>query len=105
VTEEDDEDGVAVDGLEELSDLPPEPPPPVPLPERPAPRPVAVADAPPAKPPPDTAAGRAQRVYQERLAYSPHRDEARRLIEELRTAEREGREDDVEQLAARIDGL
>jgi hypothetical protein len=104
VAPEDDEDEPA-SGLEELSDLPTEPPPPVPLPERPAPRPVAVADAPPAAAAPDTAAGRAQRVYQERLAYSPHRDEARRLIEELRTAEREGRADDVEQLAARISAL
>jgi hypothetical protein len=102
---EDDEDEPASDGFEELSELPPEPPSPVPLPERPAPRPVAVAEALPAAAPPDTAAGRAQRVYQERLAYSPHRDEARRLIEELRTAEREGRADDVEQLAARISSL
>jgi hypothetical protein len=103
--DEDDEDGLSPDGLEELSDLPPEPPPPVPLPERPAPRPVALADRPPAAAPPDTAAGRAQRVYQERLAYSPNREEARRLIEELRIAEREGREGDVEQLAARIHDL
>ena len=102
---EDDEDERSPDGLEELSDLPPEPPPPVPLPERPAARPVAVAEPPRAAAPPDTAAGRAQRVYQERLAYSPNREEARRLIEELHTAEREGRQDDVEQLAARIHDL
>ena len=43
--------------------------------------------------------------FQERLAYSPNRDEARRLLDELGRAEREGRRGDAEQLASRIERL
>jgi hypothetical protein len=48
-------------------------------------------------------AATAQRVFQERLAYSPKRDEARRLLEEIARAEREGRADDAAALAAQLD--
>jgi len=94
------------DGLEDLSE-PPAPPPVVPLPERAPPPPVTVAPPlPPATAPvPATLAGRAQRVFQERLAYSPNREEARRLLDELGRAEQEGRRGDAEQLASRIEHL
>ena len=42
-------------------------------------------------------------MFQERLAYSPKRDEARRLLEEIARAEREGRADDAAALAAQLD--
>ena len=96
--EEDDEPH---DGLEVLSELPL--PQPVPLPERPAPRPVAVGATP--APETETAARRARRVFQERLAYSPRRDEARRLLDEIDRAEREGRNGDIDDLTARMERL
>jgi hypothetical protein len=103
--------------LVELSDAPPIPPAPVPLhrhepapeiepePEQPAPvpRPAPVTRQPPADPKPATTSATAQRVFQERLAYSPKRDEARRLLEEIARAEREGRADDAAALAAQLD--
>ena len=75
----------------ELSDAPPIPPAPVPLhrhepepeiepePEQPAPVPrsAPVTRQPPSDPKPATTSATAQRVFQERLAYSPKRDEAR----------------------------
>ncbi|MFL6051117.1 MAG: hypothetical protein ACJ738_15225 [Gaiellales bacterium] len=98
--------------LVELSDAPSMPPAPVPLhrhdpepeiapePEQPAARavPLPQADTGPA-----TTSATAQRVFQERLAYSPKRDEARRLLEEIARAEREGRADDAAALAAQLD--
>jgi hypothetical protein len=94
---EDDHD----DGLAELSAQPPPPPPPVPLRE-PAPVTPPPAAAPPA---PVTPADAARRVFAERLAYSPKRDDARALLDELARAEREGRDGDVASLAARIDAM
>jgi hypothetical protein len=102
--------------LVELSDAPPTPPAPVPLhrnesesqPEpEPAPPPVPraapVTPQAPADAKPATTSATAQRVFQERLAYSPKRDEARRLLDEIARAEREGREDDAAVLAAQLD--
>ena len=100
---DDGEDEPSDDGLQELSDVPPPPPPPVPLrppvaePAPPPPEPVA---APPASP-----AEAARRSYQERLAYSPRRDEAKRLLDEIGRAEREGRSDDVAGLVAQLEAL
>src|SRR5205823_500955 len=97
------EDAAApADGLEVLSDLPL--PKPVPLPERPPPpQPPALAEAQP--PPAETPAARARRVFQERLAYSPRRDEARHLLDEIARAEHDGRTADVDDLTARIERL
>jgi hypothetical protein len=107
-----DDEGEVDPDLVELSDAPPTPPAPVPLhrhepepeiasePEQPAPRPVPLS--PTDTGPPSTSAT-AQRVFQERLAYSPKRDEARRLLEEISRAEREGRADDAAALAAQLD--
>jgi hypothetical protein len=114
-------DGELDPELVELSDAPPTPPAPVPLhrndpepgpaaelepePEQPAavPRAALVTRQPPADPKPTTTSATAQRVFQERLAYSPKRDEARRLLEEIARAEREGRADDAAALAAQLD--
>jgi hypothetical protein len=73
--------------------------------ERPAPvpRPAPVTRQPPTDSKPATTSATAQRVFQERLAYSPKRDEARRLLEEIARAEREGRADDAAALAAQLD--
>ena len=57
----------------------------------------------PADPKPATTSATAQRVFQERLAYSPKRDEARRLLDEIARAEREGRDDDAAALAAQLE--
>jgi hypothetical protein len=113
------QDGEVDPDLVELSDAPPIPPAPVPLhrhepepgpapeieaePEQPAPRPAPVTRQPSADPTPATTSATAQRVFQERLAYSPKRDEARRLLEEIARAEREGRADDAAALAAQLD--
>jgi hypothetical protein len=67
------------------------------------PRAAAVTPQPPADPKPATTSATAQRVFQERLAYSPKRDEARRLLDEIARAEREGRDDDAAALAAQLD--
>jgi hypothetical protein len=112
-------DGEVDSDLIELSDAPPIPPAPVPLrrnepepapesapePEPPASVPSAAAPAPrqPQSQAPATTSATAQRVFQERLAYSPKRDEARRLLEEIARAEREGRADDAAALAAQLD--
>ena len=111
-----DDDGEVDPDLVELSDAPPTPPAPVPLhrnepePEiepEPAPPPVPRAapltPQPPADPKPATTSATAQRVFQERLAYSPKRDEARRLLDEIARAEREGRDDDAAALAAQLE--
>ena len=111
-----DDDGEVDPDLVELSDAPPTPPAPVPLhrnepePEiepEPAPPPVPRAapltPQPPADPRPATTSATAQRVFQERLAYSPKRDEARRLLDEIARAEREGRDDDAAALAAQLE--
>ena len=111
-----DDDGEVDPDLVELSDAPPTPPAPVPLhrnepePEiepEPAPPPVPrdapLTPQPSADPKPATTSATAQRVFQERLAYSPKRDEARRLLDEIARAEREGREDDAAALAAQLD--
>ncbi|HEX5196890.1 MAG TPA: hypothetical protein VFW26_06765 [Gaiellales bacterium] len=114
-----DDDGEVDPDLVELSDAPPTPPAPVPLhrnepepgpapeiepePEQPpVPRAAPVTQA-RADPKPATTSATAQRVFQERLAYSPKRDEARRLLDEIARAEREGREDDAAALAAQLD--
>lgn len=115
------DDGEVDPDLVELSDAPPAPPAPVPLhrnepepaasapeiepePEQPpVPRAAAVTPQPPADAKPATTSATAQRVFQERLAYSPKRDEARRLLEEIARAEREGRADDAAALAAQLD--
>jgi hypothetical protein len=44
-------------------------------------------------------------VFAERLAYSPNRDDAKRLLDEIARAEREGRDQDVASLAAQIDAM
>lgn len=110
-----DDDGEVDPDLVELSDAPPTPPAPVPLhrnepepepepePAPPMPRAAAVTPQPPADPKPATTSATAQRVFQERLAYSPKRDEARRLLDEIARAEREGRDDDAAALAAQLD--
>jgi len=111
-----DDDGQVDPDLVELSDAPPTPPAPVPLhrnepePEiepEPAPPPVPrdapLTPQPSADPKPATTSATAQRVFQERLAYSPKRDEARRLLDEIARAEREGRDDDAAALAAQLD--
>jgi hypothetical protein len=95
--DEDEPDG----GLEELTAAPPAPPPPVPL-RQPPPQPEP---PPPPTPEPPTAAAAARRTFQERLAYSPRRDQAKLLLDELAQAEREGREQDVAAIAARLDAL
>ena len=111
------QDGEVDPDLVELSDAPSIPPAPVPLhrhepepeiepePEQPAPRPAPVMRQPPTDPKPATTSATAQRVFQERLAYSPKRDEARRLLEEIARAEREGRADDAAALAAQLDDM
>jgi hypothetical protein len=93
----------AGDELEELTEEPPPPPPPVPLREHavapPAPAPAAASEE------PATPGAAARRTFRERLAFSPHKEDAQRLLDELATAEREGRVDDVTRLAQQIDAL
>jgi hypothetical protein len=92
----------ADDGLEELTEEPPPPPPPVPLRERaadPPPAPAAASEE------PATPGAAARRTFRERLAFSPHKEDAQRLLDELATAEREGRVEDVTRLAQQIDAL
>jgi len=94
----------ADDGLEELSGEPPPPPPPVPLRERPAAPPPAPAP-PAAEQEPVTPGAAARRTFRERLAFSPQKEDAQRLLDELARAEREGRDDEVTRLAEQIDAL
>lgn len=93
----------AGDELEELTEEPPPPPPPVPLRERaaapPAPAPAAASEE------PATPGAAARRTFRERLAFSPHKEDAQRLLDELAAAEREGRVEDVTRLAQQIDAL
>jgi len=111
-----DDDGEVDPDLVELSDAPPSPPAPVPLhrnepepgiepepPPSPVPRAAPLTPRAPADPKPATTSATAQRVFQERLAYSPKRDEARRLLDEIARAEREGRDDDAAALAAQLE--
>jgi len=111
-----DDDGEVDPDLVELSDAPPSPPAPVPLhrnepepgiepepPPPPVPRAAPLTPRAPADPKPATTSATAQRVFQERLAYSPKRDEARRLLDEIARAEREGRDDDAAALAAQLE--
>jgi len=111
-----DDDGEVDPDLVELSDAPPTPPAPVPLhrnepepgiepepPPPPVPRAAPLTPRAPADPKPATTSATAQRVFQERLAYSPKRDEARRLLDEIARAEREGRDDDAAALAAQLE--
>ncbi len=100
VDEEDEPD----DGLEELTEQPPPPPPPVPLREREEPPPPP-ARQPEPPPEPATPATAARRAFRERLAFSPRRDDAQRLLDELGRAERDGREDEVAALAAQIQAM
>jgi len=91
------------DDLEELTDEPPPPPPPVPLRERapdppPAPAPVQADE-------PATPGGLARKAFRERLAFSPQKEDAQRLLDELTRAEQEGRADDVARLAEQIAAL
>ena len=97
------EDG---DGLQELSELPPPPPPPrpfrTPAPE-PAPVPAPALETAPARV--VSQAELARRVYQDRLAYSPARDRAKQLLDEIARAEREGRDDDLAGLMAQLEAM
>jgi hypothetical protein len=92
------------DELEELTEEPPPPPPPVPLRERAAAAPPAPASA-AASEEPATPGAAARRTFRERLAFSPHKEDAQRLLDQLATAEREGRAEDVTRLAQQIDAL
>jgi hypothetical protein len=90
----------ANDEPEELTEEPPPPPPPVPLRERAAaPAPAAGSEE------PATPGAAARRTFRERLAFSPHKEDAQRLLDQLATAEREGRAEDVTRLAQQIDAL
>jgi len=91
------------DGLEELTDEPPPPPPPVPLRERPQPPAAPVVTVPAQEP--ATPGAVARRTFRERLAFSPQKEDAQRLLDELAAAEREGREQDVARLAEQIDAM
>jgi hypothetical protein len=84
--------------LSELAEVPLPPPPPVPL--RPEPVPERPAEVPRASPP--TAYNRARRTFEERLAFSPRRDDAKQLLEQIARAEREGRTDEASRLAERL---
>lgn len=98
--EEDEDEDVIDDSLSNLSALPP--PPPVPLRE-PVPPPPAEPEPVPAEQLSPAAAAR--QVFHDRLAYSPRRDDAKRLLDEIARAEREGRDDDIASLAAQIDAM
>lgn len=104
VDEFDDELDAAGDGLAELTALPPPPPPPVPL-RDPAPASVTEPARPVEPAGPVTPGAGARRAFAERLAYSPKREDAKRLLDEIARAEREGRDDDVASLAAQIDAM
>jgi hypothetical protein len=84
--------------LTELADEPLPPPAPVPL------RPEPVVERPVEAPRsgPSTTYGRARRVFEERLAYSPQRDDAKRLLEQIARAEQEGNADEASRLAERL---
>jgi hypothetical protein len=87
-------DADAVGDLAEPLPLPP------PLPFRP--EPVAAPPAEPVQPGPVTAYGSARRLFEERLAFSPRRDDAKRLLDQIARAEREGRSDEASRLADRL---
>jgi hypothetical protein len=96
-------EGSELDDLDELTDEPPPPPPPVPLREHaPEPSPEAV---PVAAAEPTTPGAAARRAFRDRLQFSPRRQDAQRLLDELARAEKEGRADDVARLAEQIDAL
>jgi hypothetical protein len=83
----------------ELTDEPLPPPPPVPLRRE---QPVADAPAEPARPAATTIYGRARRTFEERLAFSPRRDDARALLDQIARAERDGNTDEAKRLADRL---
>ncbi len=87
----------------------PSPPPVLPLPPLERSRPPVEAGPrrapPPAQPvaPADASpAGRARRIFQERLAYSPRRAEAQKLIDQIEAMQRSGRNDEAEALVRRL---
>ncbi len=94
--------------LLEQIELPP-PPPPQPRTAPVAPLPVAEISPPPATaappPSPPTPSVRARRRYEEQLSFSPMRDEARKLVEQVTGAERAGRVDEASALADRLDAM
>jgi hypothetical protein len=98
-----DDEGTDLDDLEELTDEPPPPPPPVPIRER-APEPPPAA-APAAVEEPATPGAVARRAFRDRLQYSPRKQDAQRLLDELARAEQQGRTDEVARLAEQIDAL
>jgi hypothetical protein len=80
-----------------------EPPPPPAAVESSQPReqPVAVPPTAVVEPPP-TPSMRARRLYDERLSFSPRRDDARALLDQVVSAERAGRIDEASTLADRL---
>ena len=88
-----------------------EPPVPVPAADRPAQRPRAVVPvSPPASAgePPAPAlsvAERAERLYRDRLAFSPRRAAARELVERIGQCEQQGLGEEAEALLARLDEM
>jgi hypothetical protein len=75
----------------------------VPRPERrTTPEPPPQAADPPA---PATPAAAARLAFRDRIAFSPRRDDAQRLLDELGRAERDGRDDEVAAIAARIQAM
>jgi hypothetical protein len=101
----------------------PEPSPP-PEPDRPAEAPPPVIQAPVARianasrptypiadpepralPADATPMQRAHEIFQQRLAYSPRREEARRLVEQIGQAERAGRAEEARDLVERLSRL
>jgi hypothetical protein len=84
----------------------PEPDPePAPTAAHAPPEPAPVAPPRPVVRDPATPGTAAQRTFHERLAYSPKRDEARRLLDEIARAEREGRAEDAAALADQIERM
>lgn len=102
-------DGQGVDLDEEEEPEPLGAPPPAPLPP-PAVHPGAAAaldaraqlgQTPQASEPP-TPAVRARRLFEERLSFSPRRDDARKLVDQVLAAERAGRLDEATSLADKL---
>jgi hypothetical protein len=93
--------------------VPPAAPPPVaesaPAPPPPLARPVTANATPSPSAPPvrqsATLADTLEHVYRERLVYSPRRDEARRLIEQVARLEREGRDGEASRLGVQVRAL
>jgi hypothetical protein len=81
---------------------PPAPAPESPAPAQPAPSAIPVAEAAPAA---VTPMQQAHEIFRQRLAYSPRRDEARRLLDQVTQAERAGRTDEARDLVERLSRL